>query len=145
MSAVSKSVNISPAAAQAAGCAVQCPGEQTDYSNGWYRSYTLSATEATGWRFVKFTWDKTRVTQSGSTPLGSDESTYNPSYASDGVAEQRTDFTATWFQEDQISGITAHFERTSRAPTHLLVNSAALSAPVRLVYDPTTDKLVADY
>ena len=41
-----------------------------------------------------------------------------------------------------ITGLKAVFVR---APTHLLVNSANLSAPVQLVYDPATNLLVADY
>ncbi|MBQ2436514.1 MAG: hypothetical protein II265_00340 [Clostridia bacterium] len=148
MSAVSKSVAISPPAAAAAGCIAQCPGEQTDYTNGWLRTYTLSASAATGWRFVKFTWDKTRVTQSGSTPQGTGESSRNPSDYNDGVVEQRTDFTATMFQEDLISNVTAIFEQTTpppHTPTHLLVNSSTAENPAKLVYDPTTNLLVADY
>ena len=223
MSAVSKPVAISPPAAAAAGCTAQCPGEQLDFSNGWLRTYTLSAFPATGWRFVKFTWDKTRVTQSGSTPQGTGESSYNPSDYNDGVAEQRTDFTATMFQENLISNVTAIFEPDApatytvtatasplnggivqvgsaaagststlanitagssiqvtataaagfafshwsdaglaahsitvnsnmtltayftRTPTHLLVNSSTAENPAKLVYDPATNKLVADY
>lgn len=32
-----------------------------------------------------------------------------------------------------------------RIPTHLLVNSSTVESPAKLVYDPTTNKLVADY
>ena len=147
MSAVSKSVAISPPAAAAAGCTAQCPGEQTDYSDGWLRTYTLSASAATGWRFVKFTWDKTIVTQSGSTSE-TVESSYNPSDYNDGVVELRIDYTATTFQEDLISNVTAIFEQTTpppHTPTHLLVNSSTVENPAKLVYDPATNLLVADY
>lgn len=41
--------------------------------------------------------------------------------------------------------ITATFTRNPRTPTHLLVNSFNRSTPVRLVYDPKTNLLVADY
>jgi hypothetical protein len=36
----------------------------------------------------------------------------------------------------------ALFQRT---PTHLLVNSSTKESPAKLVYDPATNKLVADY
>lgn len=38
--------------------------------------------------------------------------------------------------------ITAVFRRV---PTNLLVNSSTVESPAKLVYDPTTNKLVADY
>ena len=113
MSSVSKSVAISPPAAAAAGCTAQCSGEQTDYSDGWYRAYTLSATEATGWRFVKFTWDRVKVTAAGSELLGEVESAFNPSTAQDGVSEARIYGDKTFWQENLIENIVAHFEQTT--------------------------------
>lgn len=113
MSDVSKSVSISPAAAAAAGCSAQCPGVQTDYPDGWSREYTLSATEASGWRFVKFTWSKVRRTASGTTPIGDHESIANPSTAADGVAEARVYGDTSHWQEDLLDNIVAHFEQAS--------------------------------
>lgn len=112
MSAVSKSVAISPTAAQAAGCTAQCPGVQTDYLDGWAREYTLSATAASGWQFVKFTWSKVRRTASGTTPIGDYESSSNPSTAADGLAEARAYGDKTYWQEDLLENIVAHFEQT---------------------------------
>jgi hypothetical protein len=43
--------------------------------------------------------------------------------------------------QDMIE-VQALFERT---PTDLLVNSSDRTTPVQLVYDPATNKLVADY
>lgn len=43
------------------------------------------------------------------------------------------------------SEIEAYFTSNPHTPTHLLVNSSSRSTPVRLVYDPSTNKLVADY
>lgn len=116
MSAVSKSVAISPAAAQVAGCTAQCPGEQTDYSDGWSREYTLSASLASGWRFVKFTWSKVRRTASGTTPIGDYESVSNPSTAADGLTESRIYGDTTYWQENLIENIVAHFEQGTPPP-----------------------------
>ena len=113
MSAVSKSVAISPTAAQAAGCTAQCPGVQTDYPDGWAREYTLSATAASGWQFVKFTWSKVRHTASGTTPIGDYESSSNPSTAADGLAEARVYGDKTYWQENLLENIVAHFEQTT--------------------------------
>lgn len=148
MSAVSKSVAISPPAAAAAGCTAQCPGEQTDYSDGWSREYTLSASAASGWRFVKFTWSKVRRTASGTTPIGDYESSSNPSTWEDGLSEVRVYGDQTYWLENLIENIVAHFEQTTpppHTPTHLLVNSSTAENPAKLVYDPTTNLLVADY
>jgi hypothetical protein len=125
MSDVSKSVAISPSAAAAAGCTAQCPGVQTNYSDGWSREYTLSASAASGWRFVKFTWSKVRRTASGTTPIGDYESSSNPSTAADGLAEARVYGDKTYWQEDLIENIVAHFEPD--APTTTYTASASAS------------------
>ena len=125
MSAVSKSVAISPTAAQAAGCTAQCPGEQTDYSDGWAREYTISASAASGWRFVKFTWSKVRRTASGTTPIGDYESPSNPSTAADGLTEARIYGDKTYWQENLIENIVAHFEQ---APVTYTITTAVTPA-----------------
>lgn len=38
-----------------------------------------------------------------------------------------------------------YFTKIPRAPTHLLVNSSTIEAQPKLVYDPTTNRLVADF
>ena len=43
----------------------------------------------------------------------------------------------------EVSTIRVYFK--TRTPTNLLVNSANRSTPVKLVYDPATNLLVADY
>lgn len=123
MSQVSLSVAISPVGAESAGCSASCTGEQTDYENGWSRAYTATATEVSGWRFVKFEWYTTRVTQSGSDAPVYHDSPYNPSYSSDGLSESRTEHTASLWTESRISGLTAVFEQT--APTTYTVSTAA--------------------
>lgn len=125
MSAVSKSVAISPPAAAVAGCTAQCPGEQTDYPDGWAREYTLSASAASGWRFVKFTWIKVRHTASGTTPIGDYESSSNPSTAGDGLAEARIYGDKTYWQEDLIENIVAYFEQ---APVAYTITTAVTPA-----------------
>ena len=39
----------------------------------------------------------------------------------------------------------AYFTKIPHTPTHLLVNSSTVESPAKLVYDPTTNLLVADY
>lgn len=144
MSEVSKSVAISPPGAAAAGCTADCPGVQTDYGDGWLRSYTATAHPVGNWRFVKFTWERYRVRPSGSTLIDTPESVYNPSTSSDGLNEVRTETSTTW-TEYTIDNLTAVFEYVAPPHTHLLVNSANKTTPVMLVYDSTTNLLVADY
>ena len=144
MSEVSKSVAISPPAAVAAGCSADCTGVQTDYSDGWLRTYTATARPAGNWRFVKFTWSRYRVRPSGSTLIDTPESPYNPSTSTDGLNELRTETSTTW-TEYIISDLTAVFEYVAPPHTHLLVNSATKESPAHLVYDPATNLLVADF
>jgi hypothetical protein len=98
---------------------------QTDYSDGWSREYTLSASAASGWRFVKFTWSKVRRTASGTTPTGDYESSANPSTAADGVAEARVYGDKTYWQENLLENIVAHFEQ---APVTYTITTAVTPA-----------------
>lgn len=41
--------------------------------------------------------------------------------------------------------VRAYFEKVPRSPTHLLVNNSTAENPAKLVYDPATNLLVADY
>ena len=146
MSAVSKTVTISPPAAAAAGCTATCTGTETTFSDGgWQRNYTATATAVGNWRFVKFTWVRTRYQNTG-TPIPTDyESTSNPADSSDGLSELRVVYSSGRWAEYIISGLTAVFEYVAPPHTHLLVNSATKESPPHLVYDPTTNLLVADY
>lgn len=221
MSAVSKSVTISPAAAAAAGCTATCNGTRTDYSDGsWTSEYQMAATAQGNWRFVKFTWDETLTTSEGASTTTSYTSTTNPQ----AIVEYRNYFgSASLWDEKTCTNLVAVFEQVapttytvtataspanggtvqvgtaaagststlsniaagstvavvataangwqfsrwsdggarthnitvnsnvsltayfSRSITHRLVNSYNKSSPVRLVYDPATNRLVADY
>lgn len=55
-----------------------------------------------------------------------------------------SDWTLTYYQRLYNVVITAVFTQ-SHTPTHLLVNSYNKKTPVQLVYDPATNRLVADY
>ena len=108
MSAVSKPVTISPSAAAAAGCTAQCPGEQIDYSDGgWSRNYTLSASAAPGWHFVKFTWEVSLIVDGVVKDISTKETISNPS--DDAVGEMAYVYD-THFEEIHCSNITAIFE-----------------------------------
>jgi hypothetical protein len=58
---------------------------------------------------------------------------------------------AEWYtstNQDLLADDARRFEAIAlfkRIPTHLLVNSSDRTTPVQLVYDPATNKLVADY
>lgn len=47
-------------------------------------------------------------------------------------------------EEDDIISVEVLYERVY-TPTHLLINSSTRESPVKLVYDPATNLLVADY
>lgn len=102
----------------------------TAKDGSWYEVWTnvtLTAVPSTGYRFVK--WTKWRQ------------------YAPSGV-EWELDITTN--NQFTIEVDSAFSDWTYRAyfewdGTDLLVNSANLGSPVQLVYDPATNKLVADY
>ena len=146
MADVSLQVTISPNRAAASGCTATCTGTETTFSDGgWQRNYTATATAAGNWRFVKFTWTRTRYNDTG-TPIPTDyESSSNPATSSDGLSEARYVYSSGRWTEYIITNLTAVFEYVAPPHTHLLVNSANLSLPVQLVYDPDTNLLVADY
>lgn len=100
-----------------------------DSGDSWYleeSSLTITATPAAGYKFVKWTYRF-----------------YGTDY------EFSRSATFTWRLDGNTTmgrlasyDITAHFEWDG---TNLLVNSSNLDSPVKLVYDPATNKLVADY
>ena len=114
MSTVSKSVAISPSAAAAAGCTAQCLGEYTDDGErGWTALYTLSASAAPGWHFVKFTWLLTYTDENGVQPSVTHESKKNPTdWENDSIYELRYNYPdSISFFECHASNITAIFEQ----------------------------------
>ena len=139
-------------------------GEDPNWPSGLsrYQFYTYTGHPAAGYRLVQF-----KFVENVSIYDGDTEETYpseheigynyihDNSYA---VADHPSAYTiqvpgAVWSYEYEGTGIEvwvssltveAVFERYY-IPTHLLVNSANKSTPVQLVYDPTTNLLVADY
>ena len=147
----SKTVTISPAgaaaAAQAAGVSATCVDyDYQDYgSSGWMRWYRLTAPTIAGWTFSHFEWE---AQTNSSDPIAHSE-TQNPfpptgegrdypnAYT---LAEQETRVLSTTYLTVLQNLVAVYRERT-----HLLVNSSNVETPVKLVYDPTTNLLVADY
>lgn len=146
MADVSLQVTISPIGAANAGCTATCTGTETTFSDGgWLRIYTATATAAGNWRFVRFTWTRTRYNDTG-TPIYTDyTSPSNPATSSDGLSEARYVYSSGHWSEYIITNLTAVFQYVAPPHTHLLVNSATKESPPHLVYDPTTNLLVADY
>ena len=142
----SKNVTITPQAAIAAGCSATCESyyHDVDSSRDMYY-YQLVATRSSGWRFKKFTWKLYRngTLESGTTTSRSELPPSPPSiwdpYAGL-LIEGWTEY-VTPRQVYELTDIVAEFEPV----TNLLINSAICELPVKLVYDPTTNRLVADY
>lgn len=159
----SKTVSISPVEALVAGCRATCesyydgtkPGGP-GYDGMTYTNYQCVATVATGWRFLRFEYVLRGTTNR-------DEHTYtetvrlntNPAPAQKVTTDWENPFEYDVIGDDgtyygtikeEIASVTAYFERIPvHVPTHLLVNTYSKSVPVKLVHDPTTHKLVADY
>lgn len=126
--------------------------------------YTFTATPAQGWQFVRFIITSSQGVINNSTgvetvyPPGTAQTTTNPLVLRSDFATSEVVnwYYYSWlgaFGYDKPTGytyyhktwnITAVFERVY-APTHLLVNSSTVESPAKLVYDPTTNLLVADY
>ena len=148
----SKTVTISPAAAAAAGCTATCESIREDASPPSYEIlyYQLAAAAAAGWEFVDFSWtlhwENSTTGGSGDTPA---TNTSNP-YSNDlTLFEGWVDWAALEVGPGRdvysLVGLTATFRRPQPTPTHLLVNSSTVESPAKLVYDPATNLLVADY
>lgn len=140
-------VDIQPPTAAAAGCSATCDIDHYDRALPYYEYvyYKLTATPADGWTFGYFTWSlHTENATTGDSwddgPFSSDPGTSTWLY--DGFIDLSELQTGQGREVTTITGLKAVFVRD---PTHLLVNSANLSAPVQLVYDPESNLLVADY
>lgn len=143
-------VDIQPPAAAAAGCSATC---DVDGRDGYlpyfeYVYYKLTATLADGWTFGYFEWSVYRenATTGDTWDDGPFQDPYNPTTDHFKLYDGFVDLDALETGEGRevvtIKGLKAVFIRD---PTRLLVNSANLGSPVQLVYDPTTNLLVADY
>lgn len=146
-------VTISPPQAQAAGCTATCsdyPGSSGSMGSGVtyveWDNFECAATPAAGWAFSSFmvtrqeyrngaAYGTPTTTHYYISPTGRDTTTYRMPYE---YAYPNTSENIYV----RIVSVVATFVRTK---THLLVNSANKTTPVRLLYDPTTGNLVADY
>lgn len=111
----------------------------------WQQRYTETDTPAQGYQLVR------RVLQysgSGSGTPPDDDTTFinpfvYPDYRSDNYLYEFFNVRnpdGTW-----TATIRLYFTPVTPGHTHKLVNSFDRSTPVQLVYDPVTNKLVADY
>ena len=120
--------------------------------------YQFTATPAGGWQFVK--WNLTATVDEGH--FVGTESEYQETVTYQGSALNtpfETYGIGTTLYSHQIielfgasryrptwTTLTYHVEAVfARSATNLLVNSFNKSSPAQLVYDPTTNKLVADF
>ena len=119
--------------------------------------YKLTATAAAGYVFDHFefvtrewmeynqriTYDVTLTGSNSNNPAISNGLSTGDHYSASIVGKFTISYSGEIIHLDPIS-ITAVF-RPLHTPTHLLVNSYNYTNPVTLVYDPSTDLLVADY
>lgn len=146
-------VTISPPQAQAAGCTATCadyPGSSGSIGSGVYLlewdNFECSATPVAGWAFSSFAvtiqeyrngsaYGSPTTTNYYINPTGKDTTAYRMPYE---YAYPNT-------SENTYARIVSVVATFVRAKTHLLVNSANKTTPVRLLYYPATNLLVADY
>ena len=150
-----KPVTVSPPAAAAAGCAATCVSYATGTEAGVidFTNYQFAATTVGNWRIVRFDFDEHTQSSTGGDTVQSFSKA--PGAAKKYPADADRDYSARLepFEDDYTDG--TYHEWTTlencvavfelRTPTHLLVNSSTTENPAKLVYDPTTNLLVADY
>lgn len=122
--------------------------------------FRFVATPAAGWQFDH--WHISYSYDNGSyfgTPAETHETIYGEDDVYNNPWETVADYTlsvGSWdlIEEYYSTGRYASTEKTltydikavfSRPATNLLVNSSTVETPAKLVYDPATNKLVADY
>lgn len=151
-----KPVKILPNEAAAAGCEATCESYATGTEWGIldFTNYQFAATTVGNWRIVRFDFDEHTQTSTGGDKVQSFRKW--PDAAKKYPADADRDFSARLapFEDSHVDGsyrewttlenCVAVFER-SYTPTHLLVNSATRESPAKLVYDPATNRLVADF
>ena len=144
-----KPVTISPNEAVAAGCTATCVSWLHDLDlrvDVYY--YQISATAAAGWELDYIAWD---LDLDGNPDRTDSFIVYNKSPIPETQrtgAEYAGDLLDGWDYNMRhvytLFNVKAHFKR-QHTPTHLLVNYATRESPAKLVYDPATNRLVADY
>lgn len=125
--------------------------------------YVFTATPAAGWAFDHFEIYIEQIWSSGSIVHDTNRKTTNPFSLPDDIPSgwasyppyswPATLWLGEWTNYNTSSHTSSHsyyskYEITAvfkRLPTHLLVNSSTVESPAKLVYDPTTNLLVADY
>lgn len=165
-SLVNPTVSVSPQGAGTCTFAQIAQGDINTIDPTWaaghgeYRNFRYTATPAAGYRFKQFEVTVSSVTvdfphtettifqgtQSGANWIYEPDLTYWSNYWylwGYSLWWTDPDFPSVTGEVTAIS-VVAVFER-SYTPTHLLVNSYSKSFPVQLLYDPTTNLLVADY
>ena len=143
-----KPVTTLPNEAVAAGCMATCVSWRHDLESRediyWYQ---ISATAPAGWELDYISWKlgingtPNNYTVYSKNPIPETRNIY-AQYAGS-LIDGWTDY-ITPRRVYTLSNVEAHFKR-QHTPTHLLVNSANLGSPVQLVYDPASNRLVADY
>jgi len=111
----------------------------------WQQRYTEIDTPAQGYQLVRRVLQYTG-TGSGTPP--DDDTTFTipfvyPDYRQDNNLNEY--FNVRHPEGTWTATIGLYFTKVPRTPTHLLVNSSTVETPAKLVYDPTTNLLVADY
>lgn len=158
----SKTVTVEPVDAYAAGCRATCasyydgtkpPGPHDDGAS--YTNYQCSATVAASWRFVRFEYVLQGTTNRSETYTDTVRLTTNPAPLQQVTTNWENPFEWEVHGDDgsvyrtikeKIISVKAVFEQIPHHdPTNLLVNTYSKSIPVKLVHDPATHKLVADY
>ena len=150
-----KPVTVLPPAAAAAGCTATCTGYASGNVAGLidFTNYQFAAATVGNWRIVRFDFDERTQSSTG----GDRVQSWNkvPDAAKKYPADAARDFTArlepfedsfedgSYREWTTLENCVAVFEL--RVPTHLLVNSSTAENPAKLVYDPATNLLVADY
>lgn len=159
-----KTVNISPVEALAAGCRAACSSYYSGTKPGGpgydginYTNYQCSVTKlAAGWRFLRYeyiikgtlnrgggTYTETPKLRTDPAPLQQDTTGEENPFEYEVIGDDGSVYQTI---KEEIVSVTAYFEQIPvHVPTHLLVNTYSKSVPVKLVHDPTTHKLVADY
>lgn len=124
--------------------------------------YVFTATPAQGWVFDRFVIDGEQVWTKGGSAyyrdrIGPLDITQTPFSLRDTITGRPSDWwEGGWIGIAIYDGDPSYYDTIytewytikavfKHTPTHLLVNSFDRSTPVQLVYDPTTNLLVADY
>ena len=109
-------------------------------------NFECAATPAAGWAFGSFM--VTRQEYRNGSAYGTPTTTnyyVNPTGKDTTAYRMPYEYAYPNTSENTYTRIVSVVATFVRAKTHLLVNSANKTTPVRLLYDPSTNLLVADY